>query len=205
MKGYYIAAATLLLGTSAFAWAPSTDKPLDSSWEQTAPTAGDPDLDLAENPDTTTAPAAEPEAASPEPADSEAADTGMADASDTGIGGPVEATEPAPAPVAIAAADLAPRPAAQNYPPCAPGPGDDNCIQLYEPGVQVALASWNQPTGGLMQPGEAMASADTAAEPAATGVGGPYEPVGEAEEAEIAMNGDGMVDPAFGETVDIDV
>ncbi len=22
-----------------------------------------------------------------------------------------------------------------DYPPCAPGPGDDRCIQLYEPGV----------------------------------------------------------------------
>ena len=21
------------------------------------------------------------------------------------------------------------------YPPCSPGPGDDRCIQLYEPGV----------------------------------------------------------------------
>ena len=53
------------------------------------------------------------------------------------------------APVEIAAADLTTRPAAGNYPACAPGPGDDRCIQLYEPGVRVALASWNQPTGGL--------------------------------------------------------
>ena len=32
-----------------------------------------------------------------------------------GVGGPVEAQS--------------------GYPPCSPGPGDDRCIQLYEPGV----------------------------------------------------------------------
>ena len=32
-----------------------------------------------------------------------------------GVGGPVEAQS--------------------GYPPCDPGPGDDRCIQLYEPGV----------------------------------------------------------------------
>jgi len=71
-----------------------------------------------------------------------------------GVGGPEEAL----------AGDLAPRPAAQNYPPCDPGPGDDNCIQLYEPGVRTALASWSAPTGGLI--GNDTASA----------MGGPYEP-----------------------------
>ena len=48
-----------------------------------------------------------------------------------------------------ASADLAPRAAAQNYPACRPGPGDDHCIQLYEPGVRAELASWTQPTGGF--------------------------------------------------------
>jgi hypothetical protein len=28
------------------------------------------------------------------------------------------------------------------YRPCRPGPGDDNCIQLYERGVRTAYASW---------------------------------------------------------------
>ena len=44
-----------------------------------------------------------------------------------GVGGP---DEPVDASGAIAAA--AP---ATSYRACAPGPGDDNCIQLYEPGV----------------------------------------------------------------------
>jgi len=72
----------------------------------------------------------------------------------SGVGGPEEAV----------AGDLTPRLAAHNYPPCDPGPGDDNCIQLYEPGVRTALASWNAPTGGLIGQG------------AATAMGGPYEP-----------------------------
>ena len=73
-----------------------------------------------------------------------------------GVGGPEDTV----------ASDLTPRPAAHNYPPCDPGPGDDNCIQLYEPGVRTALASWNAPTGGL----------DSGT---ATAMGGPYEPVDE--------------------------
>jgi hypothetical protein len=170
MKLYHIAAATLLIGTSALAWAPAADKTLQTTWEQAAPTAGDPDLDLAENPDA---------------ADPEAADSGVTDTSVTGTGGPIETADAAPA------LDLTPHAATQNYPPCDPGPGDDNCIQLYEPGVRVALASWNQPTGGLMD-GEAT-----------TAMGGPYEPVGEGN-AETAMNGDGAIDAALGETVDIE-
>ena len=46
----------------------------------------------------------------------------------TGMGGPFEDG-------LAGADDLTPRPAADNYPPCRPGPGDDRCIQLYEPGV----------------------------------------------------------------------
>jgi hypothetical protein len=49
----------------------------------------------------------------------------------------------------VASADLTPRPAATNYPACHPGPGDDDCIQLYERGVRTALASWDRPTGGF--------------------------------------------------------
>lgn len=68
-----------------------------------------------------------------------------------------------PAEMRTASAELVPHPAAGNYPPCDPGPGDDHCIQLYEPGVRVALASWDQPTGGLATGEDAtmMASADT--------------------------------------------
>ena len=128
-----------------------------------------------------------------------------------GVGGPYEAV-----------AEATPRAAAQNYPACRPGPGDDRCIQLYEPGVRAELATWNQPSGGFAGSGEIqvadstteterlnqLALADSAsalqaaqmaaAEPVATdavAVGGPYEPV---EEAAL-MNGDGTVDTAMGE------
>jgi hypothetical protein len=135
----------------------------DESVETVAvePMAGDPDLDLAVEPEEV------------------AVDTG-----EPAIGGPLEETTTGD--INMAAADLATRPATQNYPACRPGPGDDNCIQLYEPGVRTALASWNRPTGGLA--GEAQ-----------TAMGGPYEPVDEAS-AEAAMNGDGDVDMAMGET-----
>lgn len=101
----------------------------------------------------------------------------------TGVGGPYEA------------ANLTPRPAAQNYPACRPGPGDDRCIQLYEPGVREQLAAWTQPTGGF-------AGADTQ-----VAMGGPYEPAdaAAADDAAVqptAMNGDGTVDTAMGETAD---
>jgi hypothetical protein len=77
--------------------------------------------------------------------------------SEVGMGGPLE----------TASSDnvLAPQPAAQNYPACDPGPGDDRCIQLYERGVRERLASWDRPTGGLLD------------EPSQTAMGGPFEPV----------------------------
>jgi len=106
-----------------------------------------------------------------------------------GVGGPYEAAD-------MAAADLTPRPAAQNYPACRPGPGDDNCIQLYEPGVPQQLAAWNQPTGGFAGSGETQVA-----------MGGPYEPVDNSaiETARVdneAMNGDREVDVAIGEAAD---
>jgi len=187
MKSFALAAAALLFGTSAFAFAPSTapaaapavakDPLVVTPAVQPASavsleTAGDPDLDLAVDPD-------------------------AEEANFTGMGGPEEPVdvEPAPetlgadavapAPETLAAADIAPRPAAQNYPACRPGPGDDNCIQLYEPGVRVSLASWTQPTGGL-------------ADGTQTAMGGPYEPVDGAG-PDLAMAGDGNVDTDMGE------
>jgi hypothetical protein len=122
---------------------------------------------------------------------SDKVDPAVTATADTGMGGPVEAD-------ATTMASLTPRPATQNYPPCEPGPGDDNCIQLYERGVRAQLASWNAPTGGL-----ADGSATTA-------MGGPYEPVTDHSEAsatgaigtDAAMNGDGVTDPVAGETTD---
>ena len=188
MKKYLVAAGALLIGTSASAYdaveadklaalsateqlktavlavvaeaaVAETARAVAASAEKEATAGGDPDLDLAVVPDEADeAPATE----------------------QTGVGGPLEEAAP------VAAIDLTPRPAAQNYPPCRPGPGDDNCIQLYEPGVRAQLASWNRPTGGLGdgQPAVAM--------------GGPYEPV-EGGTSETAMNGDGALDVAMGE------
>src|SRR3546814_18439581 len=76
------------------------------------------------------------------------------------------------------------------YPPCDPGPGDDNCIQLYEAGVDSSTnlaMNRNLGEGSTM-----MASADTTsgatpstwtndssqtADMTSTVVGGPSEPV----------------------------
>lgn len=169
MKSFPLAAAALLFGTSpAFAFALSTEPaaappvakdpfvvssvetPLvqtasASTWAAAVTEAGNPDLDLAVNPE-------------------------AEQASLTGMGGPEE-----PLDLAATAAPAA----AVGYRPCRPGPGDDNCIQLYEPGVREALASWTPRT-------EAVA------------MGGPYEPVKGAG-AETAMAGDGAVDTDMGE------
>jgi hypothetical protein len=120
----------------------------------------------------------------------------MAD-SGTGMGGPLDES------AAVKTTDLTPRPATMNYPPCDPGPGDDRCIQLYEPGVRAQLASWDRDTGGL------------ADDSATNAMGGPYEPVDIADagataaslNADIheAMNGDGSVDVASGETADTEL
>jgi hypothetical protein len=200
MKSFTLAAAALLFSTSALAFAPSTEPaaapavakdPLvvsstetmatapflrtasASTWDAAVAEAGNPDLDLAVDPDAEQASLTD--MGGPEvPVDVEPADETLG------------ADEVAPAPeTTLAAADIAPRPAAQNYPACRPGPGDDSCIQLYEPGVQVALASWTQPTGGL-------------ADGTQTAMGGPYEPVDGAD-TDMAMAGDGIVDSDMGE------
>jgi hypothetical protein len=105
----------------------------------------------------------------------------------TGTGGPLEEGGQ------VASADLTPRPATMNYPPCDPGPGDDRCIQLYEPGVRAQLASWNRSTGGLLD------------HQATTAMGGPYEPVETDSSTELAMNGDGDVDSTSGESAETEL
>jgi hypothetical protein len=182
MKRITIAAGALLLGTSAFAWAPSTAPVAHEAKMAVAVSAGkapaaalvaksndlpkavaaDPDLDLSVNPD----------------------------AVDKGMGGPLEEVTTTQA-------------VATEYPPCRPGPGDDHCIQLYEPGVRAALASW-QPRAGLTDTQVAATDTTLAGEMgAATGVGGPYEPVEEA--AAMPMNGDGVIDAATGETAAVEL
>lgn len=105
-----------------------------------------------------------------------AGETAPADVSDmTGIGGPYEAAD--------ASATLSPRMAAQNYPACRPGRGDDHCIQLYEPGVRAELASWNQPTGGFA------GTSDTQ-----VAMGGPYEPAEDSATATERLNQQALAD-----------
>ena len=206
MKRIMIGAAGLLLSTSALAgtmWTKDSDKDLvtaakptvqlaaasswDGAFKDAAKTMDDKAAEAASVDATSTLDTAAVDAAIVDKGQELAmADPMTAKPMDTGMGGPVETADGSDA--------LAPRAATHNYPPCDPGPGDDNCIQLYEPGVETALASWNQPTGGLLEPGEAMASAESPYE--ATGVGGPYETV----ETDLAMAGDGVVDAAIGET-----
>ena len=176
MKSIILAAGTLLLGTSALAWAPSSPPVAHSDKVAVAVPAGDkapPARLVAKSSDL------------PKIVKAQAASASWI-ADDQTL------------------AETTPQPAAGNYPPCSPGPGDDHCIQLYERGVRAQLANWDRPTGTL-------------AENSATdGVGGPYEPVdttlasemggttgagmGGPEEPLLAMSGDGAVDTEVGET-----
>jgi hypothetical protein len=177
MKSIYLAAGVLLIGTSALAWAPSTPPVARSD---KAPTA-----------------AVDPAAKAP-------AATLVAKSNDLPKIVKAEAASASWIADDQSLAETTPQPAAGNYPPCRPGPCDDHCIQLYEHGVRAQLANWDRPTGTL---------ADNSA---TNGMGGPYEPVdttlatemgggayagtGGPEEPVLAMNGDGAVDTALGET-----
>ena len=97
----------------------------------------------------------------------------MKTAQANGMGGPLDDS---------ASIDLTPRPATIDYPPCSPGPGDDRCIQLYEPGVRAQLAGWNRENGGL-------------ADGSATAIGGPYEPV-DGSMNDLAVRTDDKADSA---------
>ncbi len=82
--------------------------------------------------------------------------------------------------------------AATSWPACDPGPGDDRCIQLYEPGVRGAYAQWSAgretvAMGGPYEPvstDKAMVGADPTTEP--TGV--------RVAKADMAMDHSNMVD-----------
>jgi hypothetical protein len=174
MKRIFLAAGALLIGTSALAW--QSESALDADTAKPVTVAVDPAVK-------TPPPKVVPKAQTSEIKAEAASASWIAD--DQSL------------------AETTPQPAAANYPPCSPGPGDDRCIQLYEPGVRAQLASWNAPTGTL---------ADNSATNA---VGGPYEPVdtslagamgggtdtgvGGPDEGDLAMNGDGAVDTAAGE------
>jgi len=86
----------------------------------------------------------------------------------------------------VASADMS------SWPACDPGPGDDRCIQLYEPGVRGAYAQWsagreNMAMGGPYEPvttDKAIVGANPTTEP--TGV--------RVAKADMAMDHSNMVD-----------
>jgi len=156
MKRIFLAAGALLIGTSALAWQPETS--LDADPAKPVTVAVDP---AVKTPPPKVVPKLATNMVKPEAASASwiADDQSLAETA-------------------------TPQPAAANYPPCSPGPGDDRCIQLYEPGVRAQLASY-RPADTTMA--GALGGPDTF-----TGVGGP-------DEGDLAMNGDGAVDAAVGE------
>jgi hypothetical protein len=193
MKRIIITAGALLLGTSAFAWAPSSAPVAQDAKAPLAATEGKApaatlvaksnDLPkIAED-------SGEPVTASADSGEKLVTadpdlDLAVSPDFDKGMGGPLEEADAAAATNSTTA----------GYPPCRPGPGDDHCIQLYEPGVRAALASWNPPADTVL----AAEMGETPAE--ASGVGGPYEPVDTAEA--LPMEGDGVIDAESGEIGD---
>jgi hypothetical protein len=182
----YMAAAPLPLETTDSTWDTTTDKlayaegwavkDMDPASAKLQTVAFDPYADKASDPYADKMAAKDMGAYDPAVdtvVDDPVADTWVDDpvASDTFVDDPVVADSSAVdtyGPTDVYAGmggpelDTTPRPAAGNYPPCSPGPGDDNCIQLYEPGVRAQLASWTGATGGLAGSEQAM--------------GGPFEP-----------------------------
>jgi hypothetical protein len=92
-----------------------------------------------------------------------------------GMGGPDEAE-------AVATAAATP---ATTYRACSPGPGDDNCIQLYEPGVSEAYAAWQADRGqqlamgGPEEPAESAAADESLTTDATDAELAAYEPLPE--------------------------
>ena len=184
MKRITLAAGALLLGSSAFAWAPSSAPAANPG--KPATVAVDPGI---KTPPPKVVPKAQAKLATGAVKREAASASWIAD--DQTL------------------AETTPQPAAANYPPCSPGPGDDHCIQLYERGVRAQLAAWDKPTGtladnsattavgGPYEPVDTTLAGEVGGAGAAyTGMGGPEEPI----DTTLAMNGDGALDTALGET-----
>jgi hypothetical protein len=179
MKRFYLAAGALLLGSSAFAFAPSSAPMADS---------GKPVAAAVKTPPPKVVPKSQAKLATSAVKAEAASASWIAD--DQSL------------------AETTPQPAAANYPPCSPGPGDDHCIQLYERGVRAQLAAWDRPTGTLAEnsattaagapyePADTTLAGEVGGAGAYTGMGGPEEPI----DTTLAMNGDGSLDTALGET-----
>ena len=170
MKKYMVTAAALMLGTSALAWAPAEKAHLAGMTASSGSTASatplafpafdkavmksataslqtsstmvkdDDDLgmkSLAKWSDATVATASAESA--PKVADDGGVTFAEADfKSKDDVGGIQTAAVEQPALTGMGG----PIETATGYPACDPGPGDDRCIQLYEPGVHAALAAW---------------------------------------------------------------
>ena len=89
------------------------------------------------------------------------------------------------------------------YPACT-ATVTDNCIQLYERGVRGSLAGTDKAFASTDKVESDLATTDKVESDSMAGVGGPYEPV-ETGPTGLAMNGDGQVDTALGETSDSDL
>ncbi|MBX3561412.1 MAG: hypothetical protein KF780_06320 [Sphingomonas sp.] len=198
MKAYYIGAAALLLGTSALAGKMAIDvadpafdaKPVAAGWSEGFGPVIDKGMAPTSEPLAYTGKGMDDSwAAADPPAQLDPADPVLTD-DPAGTGAPVDTLDATTAygeaaPVQTAALDLTPRPATHNYPACEPGPGDDSCIQLYEPGVEIALASWTGETGGF------------AGESTAFAMGGPDEAEEIGHEAPIETAMVDTADPAM--------
>ncbi|HEX8366890.1 MAG TPA: hypothetical protein VF603_16540 [Allosphingosinicella sp.] len=182
MKKYVVTAAALMLGTSALAWAPAEEAHIGAMQAGTwisEMSAGKTPQSFAAFDDKgamkaqTAAYDASPAATSDdgkkalagldESLVETAAAEGFKDTADAAAGKPAVETASLDGKTEIATSGTeagmgGPIEEAQGYPACRPGPGDDNCIQLYERGVTQALAGWKGSDSGVA-------------------MGGPFEPV----------------------------
>ncbi|HEX8192334.1 MAG TPA: hypothetical protein VF552_05490 [Allosphingosinicella sp.] len=90
----------------------------------------------------------------------------------------------------------------RGYPACRPGRGDDNCIQLYERGVQADLAAWKATDGPAMGMGGPLEpAAGTKADAPSPASSSGAKVADEGDEAEMAAAADapkGAADPHAG-------
>jgi len=183
MKKYVVTAAALMLGTSALAWAPAEEAHLGAmqagSWISEMSAGKTPQTFAAF--DAKSAMKAQTAAYDSAPAtmtdDSKkafagldeslvetAAAEGFKDTADVAAGKPAVETASLDGKTETVAAGtetgMGGPIEAQGYPACNPGPGDDNCIQLYERGVTQALAGWKGSDSGIAMGGPFEPAAD---------------------------------------------
>lgn len=203
MKRFALLTATLMLGGAALAQDTGYDDPTTPDTAVSSDTSSQADTTTNEeatttSPSTTDVMSDTDASTTTTPTSTTATDaaTGTSTTTtSTGVGGPYE---PAPAPTASMpmASTIPAQTSRGGYPPCDGSASADSCIQLYERGVKTEtnLAMNNSLPGGdqtmtasaetATPSGQVSADATMSSTPAstepATGVGGPYEPVGAA-------------------------